>query len=154
MNRDDHDELRDSDLVGELFDAIVPQQPPEGLREKVLARVRATNIASGLTTIRSDDAWKPLAPGIDYKMLHYDTGIGSKSFLLRAAAGSRMPPHAHRCYEECLVLEGEFRFGDLALRAGDFHGAAPDAEHGEAYTATGVVVYLRASLQDYPGIEP
>lgn len=157
MTQAKNDRPLDTEVLTALLEAIPPEAPPLSLRERVLNQARGQSPVQmrGLTTIRAADSdWKTLIPGIDFKILVYDEAAGSKSFLLRAAAGTRMPPHRHHAYEECLVLEGEFSFGELTLQAGDFHGAAPDAEHCEAYTRTGVTVYLRASIEDYPGIAP
>lgn len=145
----------DADLRDALLDAVTPVAPPATLRAKVLARVRAQANTAPYVTVRAGVAgWRELAPGIEYKMLLWDESNRSKTFLLRAAAGARLPAHDHGGFEECLVLEGEFSLGDLRLRAGDFHGAAAGAPHGEARTEHGVTVYLRASIDDYPGIQP
>lgn len=152
---DDDDQMLDPVVLAALQEGLTPIAPPPGLRGQILARAHAGSATSGPVTVRAGkDGWRTLIEGIDFKMLTYDQRGGSKSFLLRAQAGMRMPAHRHHCYEECLVLEGEFSFGDLILRAGDFHGAGTDHEHCEAFTKTGVTVYLRASIQDYPGINP
>jgi putative transcriptional regulator len=147
------DETLETEALDALNEAIAPLAPPPGLRDKVLARVRGA--ASELITVRGGkNGWKELAPGIAFKMLTYDVPSGIKSFLLRAAPGVRMPAHGHSGFEECLVLEGEFTLGDLTLRAGDFHAVTERVQHGEAATETGTLVYLRASIHDYPGIGP
>ena len=140
----------DPAVLERLLEAIAPEAPPAALRAKVLARVQA----AAFTTIDNQSGWKQLLPGVDYKMLAFDTAVGTKSFLLRAQAGVRLPAHSHSGYEECLVLQGEFSIGDLTLRAGDFQGADAGSQHPETYTATGVTVYLRASIGDYPGLGP
>lgn len=88
--------------------------------------------------------------GLDVKRLFYDAHAKTVTFLLRAQAGVTMPGHSHGVHEECLVLEGEFTLGDLTLRAGDYHVALAGADHPVASTRTGVLVYLRASAEDYP----
>lgn len=149
--QDKPDQPLDPAVLDRLLEAIAPEAPPAALRAKVLARVQA---AQSFTTIDHPSGWKSLIPGVDYKMLAFDSVAGTKSFLLRAQAGLRLPPHRHSRYEECVVLQGEFSIGDLTLRAGDFHGADAGTQHAEAYTATGVTVYLRASIDDYPGVDP
>ncbi len=153
----------DHAVLAALLDGLTPVPPPPSLRARILERIgapigehlQATPAGDALVTVRGGSAgWCALIPGVDFKMLVYDEQGGTKSFLLRAQAGVRMPPHAHHGFEECLVLDGEFSFGDLTLRTGDFHAATVDAEHVEAYTATGVTVYLRANILDYPGIAP
>lgn len=160
-NTDDptSDPTLDPAVLAALYDGLAPVTPPPTLRARILDRIGghlpATPAGDALVTIRGGAAgWRSLLPGVDFKMLAYDERGGTKSFLLRAQAGTRLPPHAHQGFEECLVLDGEFRFGDLTLRAGDYHAATAAAVHAEAYTETGVTVYLRSSIQDYPGIAP
>lgn len=149
------EEILDRDTFGALLEAVVPLAPPARLRAKVLARVRtAASVPDTITVRGGEGGWKALAPGIAFKLLTYDAPAGIKSFLLRAAPGVRMPAHGHEDFEECLVLEGEFTMGDIRLCAGDFHAAAAGVRHGEAWTETGTLVYLRASIHNYPGIAP
>jgi quercetin dioxygenase-like cupin family protein len=64
--------------------------------------------------------------------------------LLRLAAGTTVPGHAHTIHEECLVLEGTLKIGqDLVLHAGDFHVGIQGVPHADASTDTGAVVFLR-----------
>lgn len=152
--RDEGDEpIIDPALLGEMLEAITPIPPPAHLRAKVLSRVREEQAKESFATLRNGIGWRVLIPGVEFKMLCVDKHAGTKSFLLRAEAGMRLPPHAHQGMEECLVLEGQFSMGDLTLQAGDFHLAHNGTSHDEAYTETGVVVYLRSSINDYPGIE-
>ena len=147
------DDALSPDIRDALLEAMAPISPPTALRAKVLARVQADSAA--YVTVRGGvSGWRELAPGIEFKMLLWDTPNQSKSFLLRVAAGTRMPEHNHRAFEECLVIEGDFMLGEIRLSAGDFHCAAINALHGETYTEHGVTVYLRANIDDYPGVEP
>ncbi len=148
------DDTIDPAVLAALLEAVPPETPPAHLRARVLERARGARALPDFITIRAHEPWQRLAPGIEYKMLVYDEQADSKSFLLRVAAGVRLPAHSHSDFEECLVLEGEFQLGDLKLRAGDFHAAAVHSSHDEAYTATGTLVYLRAALADYPGVAP
>ena len=149
---DDADVI-DPAVLAELLQASTPLTPPSQLRERVMARIRAH--AESFVTVRGNQApWRALSSGVEFKLLLFDTQTHSKSFLLRASAGTRLPGHSHRHFEECLVLEGEFSIGDIHLRTGDFHGASIQAAHAEAYTEHGVLVYLRAHIEDYPGIQP
>lgn len=144
----------DPAVLAEMLEATAPLAPPSELRDRVLARVRADR--ESFITVRGDDRtrWRTLTAGVEFKLLMFDTQAHSKSFLLRSAAGTRMPAHSHRRFEECFVLEGEFSIGDIHLCAGDFHGASMETAHGESYTEHGVLVYLRAHIEDYPGIQP
>lgn len=148
------DTVLDSDIVDELLNSVTPLSPPPGLRMKVLARALGPNVLSDSFTVRQDAPWRDLRPGIQFKLLAFDTVAATKSFLLRADAGARLPAHSHTATEECLVLAGEFNIGDLRLCAGDFHCMGGGTAHKEAFTANGVTVYIRASSHDYPGIHP
>ena len=64
-----------------------------------------------------------LTPKVELKLLREDAF--SRSFLLRLHPGAVLPPHEHPLEEECYCLEGEVRFGDLVVRAGDYHLAPP-----------------------------
>jgi quercetin dioxygenase-like cupin family protein len=133
------DERIDAALDAALLQALAPVAPPAGLRARVLGRVRA-------------DAWRP-APdmaGIEVRTLHHDAVAGMVSFLLRAHPGANLPAHVHHADEECIVLEGEFTLGEHTLRAGDFELGRKGERHPVAMTATGVTVYLRGAVEDYP----
>lgn len=147
------DEALDPAALAELLEAVAPIAPPAALRVRVLGRVKSTSALTEFLTVRAEEAgWKTLAPGIEVKLLVFDEAAGTKSFLLRAQPGVSMPGHDHSTYEECLVLQGQFRMGDLVLNAGDYHRAPAGRRHPEASTDTGVLVYLRAHINDYPGV--
>jgi len=61
-----------------------------------------------------------------------------------------MPAHVHHAMEECLVLEGEFTLGERTLYPGDFELGHTGEQHPAATTRTGVLVYLRGAVEDYP----
>lgn len=144
------EETIDPVVLDKLLTAISPQAAPAGLRASLMQRVHTAETAHpGPATVRANGGWKRLSPEIEVKLLCVDVQARTKSFLLRARAGTRMPAHGHRCFEECLVLEGDFRFGDLTLRTGDFHCVPAGALHPEAYTRDGVLVYIRSHLEDY-----
>ena len=66
------------------------------------------------------------------------------SLLMCMAPGSRYPAHEHTGDEECLMLSGEVSFGDLTLRAGDYHLAPKGMVYAEAYSASGALVFIRS----------
>ena len=147
------DALLSPALLETLLLAVPPIDPPPAraaaLRAKVLAQAAAPRPAArDLLTLRAEQGeWRALAPLAEMKLLHQDeTG---RSFLLRLHPGARLPPHAHAENEECLVLEGEGYIGDIFLRAGDFHLAPKGVAHGETYTETGALLYIRTAAVAY-----
>jgi anti-sigma factor ChrR (cupin superfamily) len=71
--------------------------------------------------------------------------------LLTGEPGARFPAHRHSGPEECYVISGSLIVEGRVLRAGDFHHAEGDSDHGEAWTDEGVEVLLVASASDYAG---
>lgn len=80
--------------------------------------------------------WKPLienginTDGIFVKSLRYD-GVAKRSpvILLRFEAGAKYPAHNHPAGEEVFVLEGEVKFGNKSLSAGDYLYTPPNGKH-------------------------
>lgn len=119
-HRSDTPHIIDPDVLDAMLEATAPLVPPSGLRERVLAGVSANR--QTLVTLHGDEApWQALSLGVEFKLLWFDSQVRIKSFLLRAAAGSRFPRHGHQGLEECLVLKGECVIGAVRLRGGDFH---------------------------------
>lgn len=148
----ERDDTLPPDVMSELLTGMAPVQPPPSLRARVLQSIAQTPQITATVTVRDREGWCELAPGIRYKMLFADPAANCKSFLLQADAGVTMPPHGHSGFEECLVLEGSFSMGDITLHAGDFHAVGKDTVHDTASTTTGVLVYIRAAMTDYPMI--
>lgn len=128
-----------------LADTAPPVTPPPALLGQVLAKARAT--PQGGVTVRADEgAWRQMAPGITVKLLWSDPATGRQAMLARCDPGAVFPGHEHGQDEECLVLEGEIRFGELLLRAGDFHLARAGTAHPPAVSPGGCLLYLSGAL--------
>lgn len=124
-------------------------EPPPHMRDRVLGAVRE----SVQYTLRAMDAWSPSGlPGITAKVLAVDSSRGLVTMLLRGEAGARYPSHRHTTPEECYVVRGRIRIGDLTLHAGDFHHAESDSEHDEILVIEAAEVLLVGAIADYlPG---
>ncbi|MGQ0656533.1 MAG: cupin domain-containing protein [Chromatiales bacterium] len=127
-------------------EALSPLQPHPSLRQRVLARARADSL---VRTVRAEDGWVELLPGVQIKMLYRDTAGGTKSFLARLQPGTMLPAHEHGLVEECYVIEGEIIMGDIVIRAGDYHLAMKGARHEATTTSKGAVLYMRAALTQH-----
>lgn len=119
------------------------------LKARILGRARDDGRAAALLTIRSGEGeWIRLGPKVEMKPLHKVGGI--THFLMRLAPGAVLPPHGHDQDEECICLEGEVQFGDIVVRAGDFHLAPRGTPHGLMRSRKGALLYLRgADPRDY-----
>jgi quercetin dioxygenase-like cupin family protein len=145
MPMDNHlDEIpMEPSFLARWAESLTPVTPPEGLRGKVLARIRNGDKSYSLRTIQAHKGWVDFIPGVRIKMLYRDDTLGTRSFLARLEPGVTLPPHEHDSAEECLVLEGEITLGDIPVRTGDYHFASKGAAHGVTRTRTGALLFLR-----------
>lgn len=141
------------DAVARLYDSALlvaasaeSHEPPPGARDRILAAARET----AQYTLRASDAWTESGlPGITAKVLAVDQSRGLVTMLLRGEAGARYPSHRHSTPEECYVVRGRIRIGDLELAAGDFHHAEFDTDHDEITVLEPAEVLLVGAIADY-----
>ena len=63
------------------------------------------------------------------RSLFRNNQAGGRSSVVRLAAGSRFPRHAHEGSEEVVVLLGQVAIGGFELSAGDYLFTEPGEEH-------------------------
>jgi quercetin dioxygenase-like cupin family protein len=140
--------------VASLYDASVElaasascQEPSPGVRDGLLARVAAP---STHTITATEGEWvETEVPGLRRKILTIDRARDRVTMLLKGEPGTRYPAHRHSGPEECYVISGSVVVEGRVLRAGDFHHAEGDSDHGEIWTDEGMEVLLVASVSDY-----
>ena len=140
--------------VARLYDATaavaasVPSlEPPVHVRERLLAEARKP---SRYTVWAADAAWIDTGlPGVRARVLAVDKGRSLVTLLIRAEPGAVYPAHKHHGPEECFVISGSVVIDGRVLRAGDFHHADEDSEHGEITTTEGAEVLLVGAIEDY-----
>jgi quercetin dioxygenase-like cupin family protein len=151
--------------VASLYDAVtpvaltVPQlEPPARIRERVLAAARKPE---RYTVWAADAAWTATGlPGIRARVLAVDEARSLVTLVIRAEPGTVYPSHKHHGPEECFVISGSVVIDGRVLRAGDFHHADEDSEHGAITTTEGAEVLIVGAIDDYlpaaaaPGEEP
>lgn len=133
-----------ADALAESLPPILPAEPRRSaLRERLLARVLASREEGrGLIHVPLDEGeWQTLLPGVKMKRLSED----QRAVLLELAPGAALPVHRHHEDEECVVLRGEARLGDIAVGEGDYHLAPPGSRHGVVRSDTGALLYLRGT---------
>ena len=94
------------------------------------------------TVLAGEGRWEAIAEGAEQKLLWCDGDFISR--FLRLAPGARLPRHAHEGDEECMMLAGEAFFGDILVRAGEFHLAPHGSVHLETVSETGGTAFLRS----------
>lgn len=120
--------------------------PPAALWSRLSEAVERERAASLLTTVRQGEgAWIAIGPGLEKKHLYQDPQTGLESCLIRMQPGATFEAHYHANAEECLVLEGDLRIGDVQLKAGDYQVAAPGTHHPVLSSRNGAVLYVRGA---------
>jgi anti-sigma factor ChrR (cupin superfamily) len=101
---------------------------------------------SDLPAEAAEANWFEISPGIKGRLLHVDRAQNRRYLLIRMAPGASYHPHSHDTDEQSLVLEGDLSFGELNLKAGDFHVATPSSSHPPGRTVNGCLVHVVMSL--------
>lgn len=126
------------------LDGAGAEPMPAGAFEKILARIDDEGLSlPGTATLRGASAeWLEYSEGIAYRVLKVDEQLKRQTLLVKMQPGAIYKSHAHDIDEECLVIEGDLRYGDLVLRAGDFHLAEPGTHHPTGTTTTGCLLHV------------
>ena len=130
-----------------LGSSVEQAEPSPRVREAVLAVTRAPG---RYTVFSGDQAWADTAAAG-----HPDEGaVGGQAARRGDDADSRhagavYPSHRHSGPEECYVIRGSAIIDGRVLRAGDFHHADADSDHGEITTTEGAEVLIVGAINDY-----
>ena len=137
------------DASVEIAASVSAETPSPRVRDALLARIAAP---SNHTITAADGAWvETPVRGVRIKILSIDRARDRVTMLLKGEPGARYPAHRHSGPEECYVISGSLIVEGRVLRAGDFHHAESDSNHGEQWTDEGVEVLLVAAASDYLG---
>jgi anti-sigma factor ChrR (cupin superfamily) len=117
---------------------------PPGSFEKILARIDDEGMhLPGTATQRAADAeWQQHSEGIVFRVLKVDEARKRQTLLVKIQPGAIYKSHSHDIDEECLVIEGDLRYGDFVLRAGDYHVAASGTHHPAGTTTAGCLLHV------------
>lgn len=146
------------DLVQEMTEAaallaetVDPVPPPPSVRERLLGTVASYEAIKPIADVRThDDNWMDSGiPGVDMKILFRDKKLRRTTMLLRMAPGASLPAHHHHDDEQCLVVSGDVRWGDLVYREGDFVVMGTDTTHPVVSTIGGNLLLLVAGHNEY-----
>lgn len=134
-----------------LAEAVTPEAPASELRQRLLKRVAAFEGLRPVADVRRDEnTWSRLGiPGVAVKTLFQEPHLRRSTYLVRMEPGARLPAHVHGDTEQCLVLEGDIRWGDLAYEKGDFVAMGKGTEHPELHTVNGNLLLLIAGHNEF-----
>lgn len=132
--------------LGPLDAALAPLDPPKPLKSAIERRLAESSEPEHFTLRADEGRWIAVAPGIESKVLSFDTATGSGSALYRMAPGSSLPTHEHAFEEECYVIEGEVAVGDMQLGAGDYLRVRKGGGHGFVRSRAGALLFIRGEV--------
>lgn len=106
--------------------------------------------APGLSLVAMEHGgFEPTAiPGITTRRLSVDREARRVSMLVRMEPNTAYPAHRHGGSEECYVVSGDLRVGDVRMRAGDFQRAEAGSVHPIQATDGGCLLLITSSLDD------
>ena len=127
-----------------LAESVTPVAPSAGLKERLLSRVVQFEDLKPAADIRRDEGeWLATEiDGVAIKKLFTDTQKRTATLLMRMEPGVRYPAHNHHGAEQCLVLKGDVRWGDLVYEEGDFLVMGKGSHHPEITTVHGSLLLL------------
>jgi anti-sigma factor ChrR (cupin superfamily) len=124
-----------------------PSAPPSPLRERVLAA--ATALPPAVHIVRAGHGeWQDVGNGVHVKRLFFDPVQNMATMLVRMEPGASYAAHRHAAHEQCLVLEGGIRFGELEFGVGDYQCAFEGSSHEAALSPQGCLLLIVASRHD------
>jgi anti-sigma factor ChrR (cupin superfamily) len=161
-------------VVGSLGLAAPDAEPPIASRARLLERLAAGDSSEpkdsgrddakpseprslcdeGFLVVRAGEGqWLPTGDaGVSFKLLYTDRERGTFTTLVRMDAGASIPAHRHLGVEQCLVIEGDLRAGDVSMSAGDFNCSLPGSIHEELITEGGAL-FLIVGPERYEVVE-
>jgi len=148
MNNNDDALPLDADILAAIGAAQAPADAAQDaavgrVRSRLMQRIAAVATPQHVSVPAGDTGWHRFLPGIERKVLYERDGV--MSYLLKLAPRAVLPAHRHPMDEECVVLQGTLRVGELVLPAGSFHLAHRELPHDDITTEEGAVIYLRGS---------
>jgi anti-sigma factor ChrR (cupin superfamily) len=143
-------------VVASIGFAASEAEPPQGAREKLLARmaeVAPPPDRSGVPPLKADlsqflivradeGEWKKATEGIFIKQLFADEAKGTVTSLYKLLPGTYIPTHRHLGVEECYIIEGDFHTDEGVLGPGDFTIAMKNSIHPKLYSQNGALLLI------------
>ena len=125
--------------------------PSPAVKNRLMSRVAAWESLKPLADVRPyDGLWiNGGAPGVDIRRLFRDKATGRTTMLLRMEPGVSFPAHYHHDDEQCYVLKGDVRWGDLVYEEGDFVAMAENTTHPVIHSAGGNLLLIIAGNNEF-----
>lgn len=144
-----------ADVVAALANDIAPCELPEGIEQRLAARLSSAIAADAKPEIQvqraADSRWIQVMPGVEIRILHHNSTTRALTSLWRLQPGAQLPAHQHdRSEEECLIIEGDICHADDEYLPGDYMIGQQGSVHGVISSKGGGVMMLRSSDHHVP----
>ena len=131
-------------LADDPLETSAEAEPPARLRDRVLWEARPPFAL----LLESERRWLASGtPGVEISQLWVDPTRERQTILIRLQQGASLPYHEHGGTEECFVIRGDLRDGDLRLCAGDYVRFEGGTAHGVS-SDQGCLLLVSSSLLD------
>ncbi len=128
---------------------IAPIQPRDAVWSGIEAALDgAPRDALNISIRANEGIWIKTRPGVEKKQLLIDRAVGTQSFLVRLAPGTKFASHRHRQVEECLMIEGDLTIGEESYGPGDYVAALAGSIHPVIHTKSGAMFYISGELNE------
>ena len=131
-------------LFDDPLDTPAETDPPRELRGRVLLEARP----HFAVLLERERRWLASGtPGVEISQLWVDPARKRQTILIRMQGGASLPFHEHGGTEECFVIRGDLRDGQLCLHAGDYVRFEGGTAHGVS-SDQGCLLLVSSSLLD------
>jgi anti-sigma factor ChrR (cupin superfamily) len=127
-----------------LAEGVAPVPPSPALKDRLMSRVaQFEQLKPAADVRRNEEDWVATGvPGVAIKPLFTDRSKRTSTLLMRMDPGVSYPAHNHHGAEQCMVLKGDVRWGDLVYEEGDFLVMGQGSHHPEIHTVHGNILLL------------
>jgi anti-sigma factor ChrR (cupin superfamily) len=139
-------------LAGDPLETSAEAEPPGGLRGRVLREAGSQTQREArppfALLLEEERRWLASGtPGVEISQLWVDPTQQRQTILIRMQEGTSLPYHEHGSTEECFVIRGDLRDGNLRLGAGDYVRFDGGTAH-EVSSDQGCLLLVSSSLLD------
>jgi anti-sigma factor ChrR (cupin superfamily) len=144
-------EIQMAEAASLLAETVAPVAPGAAVKGRLMSRVAAWQSLKPLADLHPyDSPWMHGgAPGVEIRQLFRDGQTGRSTMLVRMEPGATFPAHHHADDEQCYVLKGDIRWGDVVYEEGDFVVMAKNTTHPEIRSVTGNLLLIIAGKNEF-----
>jgi anti-sigma factor ChrR (cupin superfamily) len=137
----------DQEVLQALASHAAPQAMAPDERARLREQILTAAAGDGTEVVRvAEGAWQAVLPGVAIRCLRRDPEAGTQTCLWRLEPGARIPAHAHRVDEECMVMSGEIHHRGEIYRSGDYLLARAGTRQHEVLSPQGALLLIRGEI--------